>query len=247
MLARVKVCGLTNLADARAAAQAGADLLGFIFYPASPRYVSPEAVRLILAGLRAEGLAVVGVGVFVNETPARVAKLLDWCGLQLAQLHGEEPPTDLGLADEVAVPLRGRAFKALRPQSLRQAYDLTACYALPAQLRADGQLPAFLLDTYRADRRGGTGQTGDWALAAELAGRYPLLLAGGLSPDNVVEALQRVCPWGVDVSSGVERAPGQKDHGAVRAFIEAVREAAMSRPAEDHPGQAPAGRGAIGG
>ena len=227
MPARVKVCGLTNLADARSAAQAGADLLGFIFYPASPRYVSAEAVRDVLGRLRAEGLCVTGVGVFVNEPPERVAGLLAYCGLQLAQLHGEEPPADLGLSGQAVAPLRGRAYKALRPPSAAQARQLAARYALPTSLRAEGQLPAFLLDTYQAERRGGTGQTGDWALAAELAGRYPLLLAGGLSPANVVEALRQVRPWGVDVSSGVERAPGQKDHGALRAFIQAVRQTAI--------------------
>lgn len=223
MPVKVKVCGLTNLADARAAARAGADLLGFIFYPASPRYVSPEAVRDILGRLRAEGLSVVGVGVFVNERPERVAGLLEYCGLQLAQLHGEEAPADLGLSHGMATPLGGRAYKALRPPSADAARQLAARYALPAPLRGDDRLPAFLLDTYRPDQRGGTGQTGDWALAAGLAGRYALLLAGGLSPANVVEALRQVRPWGVDVSSGVERAPGHKDHGALRAFIEAVR------------------------
>jgi phosphoribosylanthranilate isomerase len=237
---KVKICGLTNLADAQAALAGGADLLGFIFFPKSPRHVTPERVRDILAGLEAHRQVgqggVLTVGVFVNESPQAVAQILDFCGLDLAQLHGEEPPTMLGLDDAPAEPLgedrsllRGRAYKALRPRSPEEARDLARCYALPRHLQAGGHLPAFLLDAYHPQLRGGTGEIGDWRLAASLAARYPLLLAGGLSPANVAQAVQTVHPWGVDVSSGVEQSPGQKDHAALRAFITAAKQIAVSR------------------
>jgi phosphoribosylanthranilate isomerase len=234
---KVKVCGLTSLSDAEAALAAGADLLGFIFFPKSPRYVTPEQVRDILAGLephRQVGQGVVlTVGVFVNESPQTVAQILDFCGLDLSQLHGEEPPTMLGLDADPAEPLgegrsllRGRAYKALRPRSPEEAKDMARRYALPPHLQADGHLPAFLLDAYHPQLRGGTGETGDWRLAASLAARYPLLLAGGLTPANVAQAVR---PWGVDVASGVEKSPGQKDHAALRAFIAAANQMAVSR------------------
>jgi phosphoribosylanthranilate isomerase len=237
---KVKICGLTNLADARAALAGGADLLGFIFFPKSPRHVTPERVRDILAGLEAHRQVgqggVLTVGVFVNESPQAVAQILDFCGLDLAQLHGEEPPTMLGLDDDPAKPLgedrsllRGRAYKALRPRSPEEARDLARRYALSPHLRAGGHLPAFLLDAYHSQLRGGTGETGDWRLAASLAAQYPLLLAGGLTPPNVAQAVQTVRPWGVDVASGVEQSPGQKDHAALRAFITAAKQIAVSR------------------
>jgi phosphoribosylanthranilate isomerase len=226
MAVKVKICGLTNLADAQAALAAGADMLGFIFFPKSPRYIAPEQVREIIrlldrrpppamtchacppaAGDRR--LAVTTVGVFVDESSAAVAHILDFCGLDLAQLHGEEPP------EMVAGDLHGRSYKALRPRSLDEALDLASQYVLASSL-------------------GGTGETGDWSLAAALAGRYPLLLAGGLCPANVAEAVRAVRPWGVDVSSGVESAPGQKDHAAVRAFVAAAKAISGRKSAADN-------------
>jgi phosphoribosylanthranilate isomerase len=213
---KIKVCGLTNSADAGVAMAAGADMLGFIFAPESPRHVAPEKVRDILATV--EPARLLTVGVFVNESPETVAQVLSFCGLDLAQLHGEEPPTALERS-----PVRGRAFKALRPCTLEEARGLARQYALPPDLRSGGRLPAFLMDAYHPHRRGGTGVTGDWGLAALLASQHPLLLAGGLTPDNVTQALRSVQPWGVDVSSGIEKSPGQKDHDAVRAFVTAVK------------------------
>jgi len=239
MAIKVKICGLTNLADAQAALASGADMLGFIFFPKSPRYVPPERVREIVQGLRcdrrerslpvgpptADGherrptavgsrwSAVVTVGVFVNESSAAVAQILDFCGLDLAQLHGEEPP------EMVTGDLRGRSYKALRPRSLDEALDLANRYAPASCLRGEDRRPALLVDAYHPHLHGGTGETGDWSLAAALAGRYPLLLAGGLCPANVAGAVRAVRPWGVDVSSGVESAPGQKDHAALQAFV----------------------------
>jgi phosphoribosylanthranilate isomerase len=213
---KIKVCGLTNAIDAGAAMAAGADLLGFIFAPESPRHVTPEQVRDILTAV--EPARPLTVGVFVNEAPEMVAQVLSFCGLDLAQLHGEEPPTSLKQS-----PLRGRAYKALRPRMLEEARDLARQYALPPPLRDGGRLPAFLMDAYHPRRRGGTGVTGDWSLASSLAGQHSLLLAGGLTPANVARAVSSVQPWGVDVSSGVEGGPGRKDHDALRAFVTAVK------------------------
>jgi phosphoribosylanthranilate isomerase len=211
MSIRVKICGLTRLEDAQVAVTAGADLLGFIFYPKSPRYVTPAQVSAILAALGQSGAQVTTVGVFVNEHPETVLEILNTCGLDLAQLHGEESPEQLGISGPSL--LTGRAYKALRPRSAEEAQTLAQHYA------RSGNPPAFLIDTYQPAQLGGTGQTGDWQAAAGLAARYPLLLAGGLTPANVRQAVQAVKPWGVDVSSGVESAPGQKDHEAVREFV----------------------------
>ena len=158
------------------------------------------------------------VGVFVNEPPQAIAQILNFCGLDLAQLHGEESPETLGL-EESQSPVRGRAYKALRPRSSEEATDLAHRYALPTSFRAQGHLPAFLLDAYHPRLRGGTGEIGDWGLASSLASQYPLLLAGGLTATNVADAVRFVQPWGVDVASGVEENPGQKDHTALHAFI----------------------------
>ena len=230
---KVKVCGITNVADARSVVEARADFLGFIFFPTSPRYVAPEQVREILEVVDPGRKGVVTVGVFVNETAGSIAQILDYCRLDLAQLHGEESPAMLGLAWRSAEPnhvqdpdqasLRGRAYKALRPGSAEEAMHLVRQYALPSRLQSEGRIPAFLLDAYHPHLRGGTGKTGNWSLAASLAARHPLLLAGGLSPSNIDRAVHLVRPWVVDVASGVEKLPGQKDHAALRAFISAVR------------------------
>jgi phosphoribosylanthranilate isomerase len=221
-MVKVKVCGLTNLRDALAAVASGADLLGFIFFPGSPRYVAPERVRAILTAVRDQQPDIQAVGVFVNEALDAVCQVLDYCGLQLAQLHGEEPPEMLGLDESRRSPLRGRAYKALRPRTLEEAHHLAARYALPVLLHGENGPPAFLLDTWCATQRGGTGQACDWGIAAHLAGQYSVMLAGGLSPANVAQAVRQVRPWGVDAASGIECAPGQKDHAAMRAFISSV-------------------------
>lgn len=212
---QVKICGLTNLEDAQIAAQAGADLLGFIFYPPSPRYVSPEQVATIVAELRASSAPRPRlVGVFVNEDFEAVEQILDFASLDYAQLHGNESP-------DFVTQLNQRAFKALRPHSGEDALQAANQYG---DLVA-GAGPQLLIDAYDPQAYGGTGKKADWHTAAMLAQRYPrLLLAGGLTPENVRNAVQTVRPWGVDVSSGVESSPGQKDHGAVQAFITAAKE-----------------------
>jgi len=211
----VKICGITNLDDARCAAEAGADFLGFIFYPKSPRFVTPERVRVIIQAIRDEFGADAPrcVGVFVDELVARVQVVLDSAGLDLAQLHGNEPP------DEVRM-LRPRAFKAIRPRSRDDAEAAVAAYC---DIVSDAALPQILMDAYHPQQFGGTGILADLAVARLLARDHRLLLAGGLTPETVGPAIGRVRPWGVDVSSGVERARGIKDHARVRAFIEAVR------------------------
>jgi phosphoribosylanthranilate isomerase len=213
----VKICGLTNLEDALAAAVAGADLLGFIFYEKSPRNVDARTVAAICIALRnvppaTFHLSLRTVGVFVNPSLEQVVRTLDYCGLDLAQLHGEETP-------ELLAALPGRAFKALRPRDPAEAASQAAIFARFGP--AGG--PDLLVDAYHPTLRGGAGQTGDWSLAANLAGQHRLLLAGGLTPDNVAAATAQVHPWGVDVASGVEATPGRKDHNSVRAFVAAAR------------------------
>ncbi len=220
---RIKICGLTNLEDALAAAEAGADLLGFIFYEKSPRNVEARTVAAIVQALQDFSpatfhLSLRTVGVFVNPDLEQVVRTLDYCGLDLAQLHGEEAP-------ELLAALPGRAFKALRPRDAAEAASQAATYARFGP--AGG--PDLLVDAYHPTLRGGAGQTGDWSLAASLVAQHRLLLAGGLTPDNVADAIAQVQPWGVDVASGVEATPGRKDHARLRAFIAAVRGSSTAR------------------
>ena len=211
MTTHIKICGLTNLPDARVAVAAGADLLGFIFYAPSPRYVPPETVTEIVSAIRAETESPPRfVGVFVNEPRETVAAILAACNLDLAQLHGDEPPAFI---DHFA----GRAFKATNPRSLDEAT------AAAEQYLAQTAAPLIMMDAYHPQLRGGTGHTGDWAIAAQVAQMHPLLLAGGLTSDNVADAIRTVHPWGVDVSSGVEAGKGKKDHALVREFVVRVR------------------------
>jgi phosphoribosylanthranilate isomerase len=204
-MTRVKVCGITNLEDALAALDAGADMLGFNFYARSPRYVSPADARGIIEGLPGN---VTCVGVFVNESaPAEVERIAREANLGAVQLHGDETP-------EYCRSLRGLAtIKALR---VGADYNVEAA----ASFGTD----AVLLDAYVAGERGGTGHTFDWTLAALTRERIPrLLLAGGLNPDNVAAALAAVRPYAVDVCSGVETAPGRKSRELMRRFVKQVK------------------------
>jgi phosphoribosylanthranilate isomerase len=203
---KVKVCGITNAKDAFAAVEAGADALGFIFYEKSPRYVVPAVAASIIAELPP---LVTPVGVFVNEGMAAVRSIMDTCGLAMAQLHGDE---NVSYCRELARP----AMKALRLTDRRSLLAL-------AEYQGRGGVRGFVLDTFSELAYGGTGQTNDWGLAADVAKSTPILLAGGLTPGNVTEAIRTVRPYGVDVSSGVESVPGKKDHAKMRAFLDAVR------------------------
>jgi phosphoribosylanthranilate isomerase len=219
---RVKICGITRLADAVAALEAGADYLGFILYPPSPRAVAPARVAQITTELRQHS-ALTGlfalpdrpllVGVFVNEQAEDIARILDSCGLDIAQLSGDESPR---IITDPASPLYGRAYKALRPRSIEEAISQTKNYT---NLAPQSGL-RLLVDTPHGKLYGGTGQTGDWVIAARLRSMFPgLMLAGGLKPENVAEAVATVRPFAVDVAGGVEAGPGVKDYDRVRAFI----------------------------
>ena len=226
MSIKVKICGITNLADAEAASAAGADYLGFVLWPRSKRAVPAATVREIARQLRRRERRPLLVGVFVDETAEKMAQMLDECGLDLAQLSGDEPPALVG---DAASPLYGRSYKALRPATVAEA-EVEAEWYLPPQPAADR--PALLLDTYHPTLPGGTGQTSDWSVAARLAQTVPgLMLAGGLTPENVGAAIRQVSPFAVDVASGVEAAPGRKDHRLVRDFIARAAAAAAGNAA----------------
>ena len=202
-MTKIKICGIKTVNDAIAAMDAGADLIGFNFYPKSPRYVEVGMVRNIMSVVRQDGRAK-SVGVFVNASVAEILATMNTLGLNLAQLHGDETV-------EILQQLDGKAFKAFRG---------VADVETDKRMIADSA-PAFLVDASVKGVYGGSGVTADWVGAAELAKKYPLLLAGGLTPENVAEAIGRVKPWGVDVASGVESAPGEKD---VRKMIQFVKE-----------------------
>jgi len=203
-MTQVKICGLTNLQDAVAAAAAGADLLGFIFYPPSPRNVTAKVVQEIVSNVRWVFPAVRRVGVFVNQAPLSILQIAQQCGLDTVQLHGAEPP-------EAAVKLMEAGLEVFRVVRVRDAASLERLDQVPPS--------AYLLDSYVPGQMGGTGQSFDWSLAGKINGDRPVILAGGLNPDNVAEAVQIARPWGVDVSSGVEAEPGRKDHDKLRQFI----------------------------
>jgi phosphoribosylanthranilate isomerase len=217
---KVKICGITNLEDARVAAEAGADYLGFIFYPPSPRAVDKATAKAIIAHLQQHlAESPLMVGVFVNETAVTIAQTLDECGLDLAQLSGEEVPA---LAGDPNSPLYGRAYKAIRPASAVEAEAEAEWYAVPRQKEegSKGKRPSLLVDTYHPTLRGGTGKTVDWQIVQRLFAQMPgIMLAGGLNPENVATAVAQLKPFAVDVASGVEAKPGKKDHKKVRSFI----------------------------
>jgi len=203
MSVKVKICGITNVPDALAAVEAGADALGFMFYEPSPRRVTIREVAEIIGELPP---FIMKVGVFVDAPEDFVLRAIGDCGLSMLQFHGNEAPeycTQFGLM----------SMKAFR---IRDAASLSALQ--------DYATDAWLLDAFNADKLGGTGEKFNWdlALEAKKSGR-PIFLAGGLTPANVADAVQMVQPFGVDVSSGVEASPGKKDHTKVRAFIKAVR------------------------
>ncbi|GAB4574541.1 MAG: phosphoribosylanthranilate isomerase [Anaerolineae bacterium] len=222
-MVHVKICGLTTFEDALIAAGAGADLLGFNFYPPSPRYISPAACRQITDALRDQlgSACPILVGVFVNAPD--VAAIMAQAGVDVAQLHGDEPP-------EAVTALAGRVFKAIRPRSVKALEELVAAYALYGA--NDERLPSLLVDAHHPDLYGGTGQQTSLSIALTARARVPrLMLAGGLTPDNVAAQIRAVRPWGVDVASGVEGTQkGRKDPAAIRAFMAAVKTAGSRRP-----------------
>ena len=203
-MTKIKICGIKTIPDTLAAIEAGADLLGFNFYPKSPRYITPEACAEITSVLREKHPAVTLVGVFVNSSVDEIRATLQTAHLHLAQLHGDEGP-------EMLEKLGDIAFKAFR--------------GVPGKITGYTRraAPALLVDAAVKGVYGGSGVVADWSAAPELAKQVPLLLAGGLTPENVAEAIARVQPWGVDTASGVESIPGVKDPAKMQAFVQAIR------------------------
>ena len=206
---RIKMCGITNLEDATAAVEAGVDALGFIFYEKSPRNIDPKLARIIIEQLPP---FVDTVGVFVDRDREEVEEIIHFCSLGYAQLHGQESPKYCERLARFAAPCQ--VIKALRVGSHLQAADITPY---------NDYVKGFLLDTYQKGVKGGTGQRFDWSLIEGLKLQRDFILAGGLDAESVQEALERVRPYALDVNSGVEATPGQKDHKLIKKFIRQVR------------------------
>jgi phosphoribosylanthranilate isomerase len=224
---RIKVCGVTHADDFVAAAIAGADAVGLNFYPRSPRFVDEDARNVLQQALAAPdklrfilNRKVEKIGVFVNARDQEIQQCIDDCSLDAIQLHGDEPPQFLAQLPSHVPVIRARRVDDRGVAAI--AEDLEAC-------EAAGRLPdAVLVDAITPGRYGGTGETVSWAGLADYPkwlGEVPLILAGGLTPENVAEAIRIVRPAGVDVASGVEKSPGVKDHDKVRRFVEAAKSA----------------------
>lgn len=204
-MVKVKICGITNTDDAEAAVSAGADALGFVFFRESPRFISPKDAAAIIRTLPS---FIPAVGVFVDETPQSIEEMAAVSGIDLVQLHGDEPP-------EICMRSR-RVIKVIRVKSLDSLSPLNNYKDI---------VSAFLLDTYTPDALGGTGRIFNWDIAVEAKRFGRILLAGGLTPDNIAEAVAHVRPYAADVSSGVELQKGKKDHTKIRLFIERAKSA----------------------
>ena len=204
---KIKICGMTQLKDALFAIEQGADAVGFIFYKKSPRSTTMKAVRDII--LKLPPLAGT-VGVFVDETVERVNKVADYCGLDMVQLHGDESPA-------FCRKIHRRVIKAFRVKDFQSIKKLRKY-----------SVSGFLLDTFSDNLHGGTGKTFDWNLVLPAKKIGPVILAGGLTPSNIRQAVSQARPYGVDVCSGVEKSPGVKDPEKVRAFLTNIRSGSKS-------------------
>ena len=200
-MVKVKICGITNPDDALAAAEYGANALGFVFYEKSPRYVTPQSVAKIINELPP---FVMTVGVFVNENSSKIKEIMQITGLNIVQLHGDE--------SREMCNIWPRVIKAFR---MREFTDL--------ERLKDYNVSAYLLDAYDPNIPGGTGQAFNWDIALEADKLGKVILAGGLNPDNIAEAVKRVLPYAVDVSSGVEKEKGKKDMDKMKLFIERAK------------------------
>lgn len=205
---RIKICGITDAADGTEAARLGVDYLGFIFYPPSPRWIEPKDAARVLAEIREVYPSVQAIGVFVDETPERLDAVREIVGLDGVQFSGDESPEVVAQA----APLR---FRGLSIETLDRLgrYDAEA----------------YLCDTHAPDVKGGTGRTYDYEILRPHIAVYPLIVAGGLTPESVGSVVEVLEPWGVDVSSALETAPGRKDHARMMAFIDAVRRGDLRR------------------
>ena len=204
-MTQVKICGITNEEDALCAAKLGAAALGFIFYPPSPRNIVPENARKIVSAIPAE---VVRVGVFVNESAAEVKRIVDYCGLDMIQLHGDETPEYC------------RQFPS---SELIKAVELINDDDINYALSYD--VAAILVDSRHAGLYGGTGKKANWELACRIRNKKPLILSGGLNEENIVEAMREVSPAALDINSGVESEPGKKDHAKLKLIFNIIRQA----------------------
>jgi len=202
---RVKICGITTLDDAAAAVDSGADALGFVFFRGSPRYVTPEQAFSIIRELPS---FVTTVGVFVDEQPQEIDRIASQACLDIIQLHGNEQPEACCLARRMVKAIRIKSIDSLDP--LRNFKD---------------RVSAFLLDAYAPDTLGGTGLMFNWDIAIEAKQFGRIILAGGLTPENVQHAVRHVRPYAIDVSSGVEREKGRKDHEKLKLFIDRAKTA----------------------
>jgi phosphoribosylanthranilate isomerase len=217
---RIKFCGMTRAEDAELAVSLDAWAIGMILWPRSKRFVDSATAAAIARPLKRK---VEIAGVFVNQPLDEIEALADVVGLSIVQLHGDEGPS---FANEVA---RRTGAKVIKAQSVRLASDVVAIQAFHTDFH--------LLDAHREGLRGGTGETFDWTMLARRRSEVPLLLSGGLTPENVAGAIEVVRPWGVDVASGVESAPGVKDHEKMHAFAAAVRSTAPAVPTPTPPGR----------
>ena len=207
-MTRVKICGVTSIADASVAVDAGADMIGLIFYPPSPRYVTPEQAGAIVASLPA---ALPAVGVFVNESFEAIDQVARQSGVSRVQLHGDEAP-------DLCRRLPWRCIKTFRFTEQVQP-----------EMMPDYPVHAFLIEGFHGELYGGGGAKADWHRMASLHGYGRIILAGGLTPDNVQEAIGIVQPYAVDVCSGVEATPGKKDAAKVRAFVKRAKSTASGK------------------
>jgi phosphoribosylanthranilate isomerase len=214
-MVRVKICGLRRSEDAVLAARLGAWALGFIFYPRSPRYIAPEDVARILEDLAAQNLAVERtVGVFVNTPASEIRRIMAISGLNTIQLHGDETADFVSELD--AYPI----IKAFRLASLEQ---------MPSIKAFEGKCEALLFDAAVTGQYGGTGQLSNWELLAQVRSEKPLIVSGGLGPENALAAIQRLHPFAIDLSSGVEEAPGIKNHDKIKQLFQLVGESHANR------------------
>ena len=203
-MTKVKICGITNYDDASFAVKLGADALGFIF-ASSPRKISPEEAREIIRKIPP---FVKSVGVFVNEKPETIEEIIEYCGIDIVQLHGDESP-------ELCERYMPRTIKVLRVKD-ESILDQIPLYR--------DKVKAFLLDTYSEKKAGGTGKIFDWDIANKIKDyNIPIILSGGLNPSNIEEALQKVNPYAVDVVSGTEQSPGKKSYMLMKEFFEKIK------------------------
>ena len=218
-MTRVKICGIRNKTHALAAVEAGADFIGLVLAP-SPRQVTLAQVQKITSAIKEYSRTIQVVGIFVNMPAALVNKSAHYCNLDWVQLSGDEP---WDYCQQIEKPI----IKVIRIKPGQEPQQICQCLAMGAKLLAN-QRHIYLLDSRAKDKYGGTGIAFDWSLAKQSARQFPVIIAGGLTPENAGEVIKMIAPWGVDVSSGVE-VNGTKDTGKIRAFIEAVRRADEKR------------------